>query len=951
MAEGRPFMPGCSADVSKRQERDAFLGEKGQVFRIAFRYTACIFQRRLTLKRIASRICETSRSALILAIGVSTTLVTAQTSTRDQIELWEALSESEREAVLKRMESGQEGLDQGLELPELVEPVEIEEEDVEEPPRLASGDTVVVEFEAELETLDTATPPERQEAAEFLERLRAGNPYQLDKLGFLQLPRLAAIYLAGLEVEQATIRLNAEPALAGIEVTLILLPLDPRGLDALEKFGYDLFEGVPSTFAPVSDVPVPTDYVIGPGDAVSVHLFGNKDAEYHLVVNRDGLINFPEIGPISVVGLSFESMRSEIALRLNEQMIGVHASITLGALRSIRVFILGDVVRPGSYTVSGLSTMTNALFSSGGVEEIGSLRRIELRRDGETVSTLDLYDLLLRGDTRGDAPLKPNDVIFVPPVGDTVAVDGEVKRPAIYEIRGEASVAEVLALAGGIRATANPAAIKIQRVEPGKGTSVRDIELGGTRSEIIKDGDFVQVLPNLDQLHGSVRLSGNVQQPGIYEWNPEMRLTDLLPSAEAMRSGSDLRYVLIRREVEPNVLIEVVSSDLEAAWRMPRSEADIELAPRDTVHVFDLEIGRGYFIETLIEELRIQAGSDESIPTAWVVGQVREPGVYPIEAEMRVSDLIRAGGGLRDSAYRIDAELTRNQVVGGEFRDMKVIPIDLAGILRGNATADLAISPYDHLIIKEIPFWRELATVELEGKVVFPGLYRMKKGEKLSQLLRRAGGLTEDAFPEGSVFLREELRLREEKNIERAVSRIESDLLSTSLTGEGAMEKIRIGQALVEKVRSTEPSGRLVIDLVGLLSGDTDKDILLKDGDQLLVPEFAQEVSVIGEVQYTASHLYDASLRRHDYIAKSGGLSNRADKKRIYIVRANGDVSIQAAANRRIFNRKTIRTAIRPGDTIVVPLDTRRIEPIVFWTSITQMVYQLGIAAAAISSF
>ena len=882
-------------------------------------------------------------------MGLWAAAATAQTPTADQIELLEALSPSEREALLQRVREGEQKPDQELEFPELIMPTPVEEEEVDGPPVLAGGDTVVIEFEIELDARDKPKIEEEGEIAELLERLRSGNPYRLDESGFLHLPGMPAIYLSGLEVEQAVLRLHAEPTLADIEAFLTLLPLDPVGVDALERFGYDLFEGVPTTFAPATDIPVPADYTIGAGDTINVQLFGNRNERHLLVVNRSGVINFPQIGPISVAGLGFESLRDEIVLRVEEQMIGVRVGVTLGELRSIRIFVLGDVARPGSYTVSGLSTMTNALFVSGGVKEIGSLRKIELKRNGQTISYLDLYDLLLHGDTRGDALLKPGDVIFVPPVGDTVAVDGEMKRPAIYEIRGETTVAEVFAMAGGGWAMANPAAVKLKRVETGKGISVRDIDLAKAGMEIVRDGDVVRVLPNLDQLYESVRLSGNVFEPGLYEWKPGMRISDLLPSTETLKPRSDLHYVLIRREVEPNVLIEVLSADLEAAWEAPDTESNIELAPRDTIHVFNLEVGRQHVVDGLIEEIRIQVESNQPIPITTVYGQVRAPGLYPIEVEMRVSDLIRAGGGLNESAYSIDAELTRYQVVTGEFREVEVVSVDLAGILRGRAAADLEIRPNDHLNIKEIPHWRELATVELVGEVLFPGVYPLRKGEYLSGILERAGGLTQDAFPEGSVFLREDLRERERENIEKQASRIEQDLLSSSLGEENAADWLRIGQAIVEELRNSEPTGRLVIDLNDVLKGNVESDILLKDGDQLFVPESIWEVSVLGEVQHATSHFYQAELNRNEYIRKSGGLTTRADKGRIYIVRANG--SVLAESGIKLFKKKVNRVAVLPGDTIVVPLATRRVEPIVFWSSAIQIIYNLSIAAAAINSF
>ena len=288
---------------------------------------------------------------------------------------------------------------------------------------------------------------------------------------------MPAIALAGLDVDQATVRVQAETALRPFTIIVTFLPLEPVGIAALEPFGYDLFERSRRAFASENDIPVPADYVIGPGDTINVQLFGNQNIEHFLPVNRDGTINFPDIGPMNVSGLTFTQMRDTLNQRVMEQMIGVRASITLGELRSIRVFLLGDVVRPGSYSVSGLSTITNALYAGGGVKPIGSLRNIALRRDGATVSTLDLYDLLLRGDTRGDVRLQAGDAIFVPPIGAQVTVDGEVRRPAIYEVKNEETVAELVALAGGLNAGANRGAVKLERVVPNRGTTVQDIDL------------------------------------------------------------------------------------------------------------------------------------------------------------------------------------------------------------------------------------------------------------------------------------------------------------------------------------------------------------------------------------------------------------------------------------------------------------------------------------------
>jgi polysaccharide export outer membrane protein len=727
-------------------------------------------------------------------------------------------------------------------------------------------------------------------------------------------------------------------------VTLTFLPLQPN----LRPFGYELFRESRRRFQTgLFDVPVPADYVIGPGDTINVQLFGNDNNEYFLTVSRDGSIPFPEIGPINVSGLSFEEMRTAINDRIGQQMIGVRANITLGELRSIQVFVLGDVVRPGSYTVNGLAAISNALFASGGVRPIGSLRNIALRRNGTTITTLDLYDLLLRGDTRSDIRLQPGDAIFVPPIGPTVSVDGEVRRPAIYEVRNEQTVADLVALAGGLNSNANRSAVKLERVVPNRGTTVQDVDLATSEARtVVRDGDVLRVQPNLDQLENSVRLAGHVFQPGLAQWFEGMRLRDLLPTPELVKPLADLNYVLIRREVEPNVQVDVLSADLELAWRQPTGAANLLLRPRDIVYVFSVEEGRQDVVALLVDQLEAQAPPNTPVPIARIGGEVRAPGDYPLEPGMRISDLLRAGGGMSDAAYATDAELTRYEVINGEYRETELISVNLAGLLRGDASADLTLAPYDYLSIKEVSRWRGEEAVTLRGEVVFPGTYPIRRGETLSSVLERAGGLTELAFPEGSVFTREELRERERRQIEVLASRIERDLAALSVTDPQSASTLTTGQALVSQLRSAVPTGRWAIRLDEIVEGREESDIVLKGGDELMVPDQRQEVTVLGEVQYATSHVFTRSLSRDDYIDRSGGLSQRADKKRIYVVRANGEV---VADNGGAWFRRDIGGDIRPGDSIVVPLDID--QPLARWGSITQIIYNLALGAAAVASF
>lgn len=796
--------------------------------------------------------------------------------------------------------------------------------------------------------------PEEQEALEKLrDRIQGRNPYRLDHLGRLSIPELGDIALAGLTEQQAEQRLAVESRLAEFTLDIVRLPLERMGEEALKPFGYDLFAGIPTTFAPATDIPVPAEYVVGPGDQIRVQLYGDTNESYQLTVGRDGSINFPELGPVVVAGQNFERVRQELEQRVARQMIGTNASISLGDTRSIRVFVLGEAFRPGSYTVSGLSTITNALFVSGGVTEIGSLRNIQLKRRGSTVVTLDLYDLLLRGDTSNDARLLPGDVIFIPPVGKTVTVTGEVRRPAIYEVSHEATPRQLVELAGGLAPQADPSLARIERNDGGRGRVTVDADLSGSGPVApLVSGDVLRIMPIRTSLENSVLVDGQVYRPGAMQYRPGMRLSDAIGSLDELKPRADVHYVLVRRESSPGREVTAVSGDLARALAAPGSESDILLQPRDRLFVFDSETGRDRILEPIFDELRLQSRIDHPMQVVGVGGRVKSPGRYPLEEGMRVSDLIRAGGSLEEAAYGGQAELTRHRIVDGEYRQIDLVVVDLAAVLRGDAAADLALQPYDYLNVKEMPQWSRAETVEILGEVRFPGTYPIKRGETLRSLMERVGGLTDLAFPEGSIFLREDLRQKEQERIEQLTVRLQSDIavlaLQSSQENSRAAQALTVGQSLLSDLQNVKPVGRLVFDLNHVRSAEpgSSGDIMMKGGDRILVPRKAQEVSVIGEVQTNTSHLYRPDLSRDDYIALSGGTTQKADKSRIYVVRADGSVVTSGSA---WFGRSGAQ--IRPGDSIVVPLDAERMRPLPLWLAVTQIIYQMAIAAAAVNSF
>lgn len=906
----------------------------------------------------------------------------SQVSTSQQLEMLRSLSPAAREQVLNQLAGSSDAETPNLDAEsrdvsgdEAAAASDEDTRELSQDRRLAAGDTVLIAIDylenqpARTQILGEGLPPvvipekrapeyskeERDQLDKLIGLVRERNPYRLDRDGVLQLPGFRPIPLAGLSDNEATTRIQAEPSLTKLKVEIQRLPLTKVGPESLKPFGYELFSRKISTFAPGTNVPVPSNYLIGPGDQLSVQLFGSQNRNLRLVVGRDGRVNFPELGPIEVIGKTFDVVSSEIEARVARQIIGTQASVSMGNVRSIQVFIMGEVKKPGSYTVSGLSTVTSALYASGGIQPTGSMRDIQLKRQGATVRRLDLYDLLLRGDTSSDATLLPGDVIFIPPVGATATVDGEVKRPAIYELKGKTSLSALIALAGGLTAEGDDSRISLVRYgQDRRRVAVNvSLETPEAKSSPIANGDLVRVARLRPTIESGITLEGHVYRPGVTAWREGMRISDLIPSLDELMSNADVNYILVRRESTTDKSLTILSADLAAALREPGSVNDLLLSPRDRVMVFDFQAGRRLLIDPLLEELRRQSRLDDPTRIVGINGRVKAPGDYPLEPEMRVSDLLRAGGKLDPAAYSGTAELSRFRRADGE-RQSELLQIDLAAILSGNSAADVLLQPFDVLTIKELPEWSTRESVTLLGEVRFPGSYPIRRGETLRSVIERAGGLSTLAFTRGAVFTREELRQRELQQAKELSQRLRRDLaavaIQTSQASQSgdATQSALAAQALLSQLEDASPVGRLVINLDGVLArgvGSRD-DIILRNGDQLIVPKIKQEVAVIGEVQNSTAHLYRAGLSRNDYLSLSGGPTNRADGKRTYVVRADGSV---VASTGGWFGKRGDMN-IQPGDTIVVPLDTERLPPLPLWQAVTGILYNAAVALAAISS-
>ncbi len=850
--------------------------------------------------------------------------------------------------------------------------------------------------------------------------------------------------------ENVQSRLGQETLAEDVELQVTPAPL--------EQFGYNLFAGSPTTFAPATDIPVPTNYIMGPGDTVIVQLYGQENATYELVVTREGMLLFPEIGPIAVAGLNFDELRDQIDEIVTTQLIGQRASVTLGSLRSIRIFVLGEAFRPGSYTVSALSTMTNALFVSGGITNVGSLRNVQLRRMGETVAQLDLYDLLLRGDTSADVRLLPDDVLFIPPIGSTVGVAGEVIRPAIYELKEEETVLEAVMLAGGTLPTAFPQASRIERIDVDGSRTLIDIDVSspGGQVEQVVNGDVIQIYSILDRLENVVLTEGHLERPGGFQWRPDMRVSDVIPSLDVLLPNPDVNYALIVREIPPTSTLQVLRINLAAALTAPGSDSDLLLQPRDRLitfaangdrqsaltslidelnsqarferpasvvtvsgnvgfpgsypliqgmtigdlvesasgllentdtsyallvrtrdsrgtiealnvidgagrgiefdrllqpadqlFVFDTVANRAALLASVNQQLRSQADSAQRSRIVSATGQVRFPGDYPLSEGMTVADLIDASGGYTESALTTSAELTRSYIYENSGREVDHLEVDLTNT--SSLGLQMALEEFDSLVVRQLPNWIENETIQLSGEVVSPGVYSIAKGDTLSSVLSRAGGLTAFADPNASILLRAELREREREILERYQEELQSDITAVALEDDGdddQNEVLQIGTQLLEQVQSAEPLGRLVIDLPEIIQGVPTRDVIARNGDQLFIPRTRQEISILGEVNQPTSHVFDASLSVRGYIDLSGGLTQRADSGRTYIIKADGRV-VSLGNSRWFFERDS---SLDPGDTIVVPFDIEPVDYLSAWSNISQILFNLATSVLAINS-
>jgi polysaccharide export outer membrane protein len=756
----------------------------------------------------------------------------------------------------------------------------------------------------------------------------------------------------------------------------------------IKPFGYDVFANAPSTFSPTSDIAIPENYILGIGDRISIQVFGKENMELELDVNREGDIVFPSHGPFSVAGLSFNEMKKLLVAKIQEKIIGVDVVIGMASLRSMRVFVLGDAYKPGPYILSSLSSITHALFAAGGISDIGSLRNIQLKRSGKLVKRLDLYDLLIHGDSANDLMLQSGDVVFIPAVEKRVTVKGLVRRPGIYELIEDETFNDVVNMAGGALPSAYLKYTELTRYSDNSYRRGVNLDLTDkadlnkkafSGDEInIKETDYIRT-PKISLITDAITLQGAVTTPGEYQWFSGQKISDVLPKIETHVSlRADLQYSIIVRELNNAREIDVLQFSLAKVLSDISSSDNLLLQPKDKIIVFThsssiveakkeqlinnsidaiksdnlqtdqteklSSFSRQRLLLPIMDQLKRQASSGQPLQLVEVDGEVKYPGIYPLVKNARIENLITAAGGFQESAYLVRAELTRNQVEGIAVKKTSK-HIELASILKGDMSANILLLSKDRLNVHKIPSWSENLIVELKGEFVFPGRYTIRRGETLSDIIAKAGGFTDYAHQESSVFTRVKLKKLEKQNLIKLSDDLKIEIASKSLSDSNFAQSNAEIQTLLSDIVKVDPVGRLVLNLQRVVQKNN-YDIILEGGDVLYVPSLKNSVNVIGQVQVPTSHIYDQGLTAEDYLRKSGGGKKRADEARIYIISANGSIKMLENSNWFASNEGN---DMKPGDTVVVPLDSEYMNNLTLWTSATTIMYNTAVAIAAIS--
>ena len=767
----------------------------------------------------------------------------------------------------------------------------------------------------------------------------------------------------------------------------------------LPIYGRNFFATVPSTFAPVDHVPVPADYIIGPGDEIVIRAWGQVDVDYRNVVDRNGNLYVPKVGTLHVAGLRSDQLHDYVHTAISRIFKNFQLNTSLGSLRSIQVYVVGFASRPGGYTISSMSTLVNAIFAAGGPAQNGSMRHILLKRGSEVVTDFDMYDLLLKGDKSKDHQLLPGDVIYFAPVGPQVALAGSVTQPAIYELREKTTLGDLLKLAGGISPTASDAKALVERIESHRMRQVASFPLEGdglTRE--LHDGDLIRIAPISARFANAVTLRGNVAAPGRHPWHEGMRVKDLIPDLYTLITE---QYWLQQNEITRSAQW---GKSLLTSYCPPGSPANrnnpacLGLQPYGPSEPGGTPGSYPYGPQ-------MQQPSANPAPGPYgPAGQYSPNAAYaqpsagsypapygPYQGPPFTQPGMAAGGtstlaGVQQlisgaqSALQLEIQRTAPDINWSyaliERLDVnslttQLIPFNLRrALLDPNSPDNQALRPGDVVTIfsqedMRVPVQEQSKFVYLEGEVQTPGVYKALPGETLRELVERVGGFTPNAYLFGAEFTRESARKEQQIRLDQAINQFEQEVsrnaaeqaTATAISGAGAtagtqeaaafQTNLQSQRQLLDRLKQVRADGRIVL---GIRPWDNNVDALpavaLEDGDRLVVPSRPSFVNVVGAVYNTSSYLYSKNLRTRDYLREAGGGTRVSDPKRAFIVRADGSVISRVGGP---FTGSIMNARLMPGDTVVVPEQLNKpgfMKGLKDWS---QVLGQLGLAAAAIN--
>ena len=791
------------------------------------------------------------------------------------------------------------------------------------------------------------------------------------------------------------------PSLYDMYVQAVARPANPS------RFGAEVFEnGTRDSQLIPMDLPVGPDYVVGPGDGLSVDLWGGVSQRLYRTVDREGRVSLPEIGPILVSGKSLAEVQQNLQQMLRTQFRDVSADVSLSRLRTIRVYEVGDIANPGAYDVSSLSTPLNALFAAGGPTSQGSLRILKHYRGNQLVQVVDVYDLLLHGVKADIKRLENGDTVLVPPIGPQVTIEGMVRRPAIYELKDEKSLASVIELAGGLLPSAALRHIEVQRLIAHQKQTMLSLDIpesedgSAVTKELeafqIQDSDRIRIFPIVPYNQDAIYVEGHVIRPGRYSYKANMRVTDIISSYKDLLPEPATQYAEIVRLNSPDYHPTVESFNLAEALANPSqapalhpldtlrifSRFDFENPPSvsvlgdvrepgtyqtsgpihltDAVHLaggltpdaqtadaqvfrympdgkskmFSVSLGlalEGDPIENIVlqprDRILIHKTPDAVQPaTVYLQGEVAKPGRYPLTTNMRVADLIRVGGGLEPSADTQSADITKFEWSGQTKLTGKHEAVALSAALAGDPISNLPLNNGDVVTIRQLPGWNDLgASISVKGEVRHPGNYGIRPGERLSSILERAGGFQPEAYPYGAVLQRLQVREIEAKAQDEIILRVKGAQSNLELLPDtdpkqkqAKLLAIQQWQSTLDQLSANPPLGRVAIRMSSKLDRwkNTPADIEVRAGDTLVIPKRPSYVMVTGQVFNSTAVSFRSGKSAKWYLSQSGGPTQLANKKAIFVIRADGTV---VGVKTGLISGPSLGAVLLPGDTVVVP--------------------------------